>query len=185
MADSAICAAIAANAAASSRAPMLTASKSANRYSELTTNAAPCAGSLALSASRGTRSPAGSKKGERAAYTLRDAGGGRRPGAGVGWTLVVRLEKDAQALGLAGALPPDAAGRRLRCRRPQWEDLPPTMGSGSGSFPSCSLLHGLLEGIRERAAGWAAHGSREGVGRDGARRAVEPDPAAEARALCA
>ena len=62
-------------------------------------------------------------------------------------------------------------------------DLPPAVGVDPGGRPPRPLLHGLLGGVREGAAPGAALGGGPGVGRDGARRAVEPDFAAAAGAL--
>src|SRR4051812_30130422 len=88
-------------------------------------------------------------------------------------------------MGLAGAVSPDPAGRRVCDRRPQREDVPPAMGSDPGGFPPRLLLHGFLGGVRERDSAGAAHGGRQRVGADGARRAVESNVTSTTRALCA
>src|SRR5947209_11819816 len=49
------------------------------------------------------------------------------------------------------------------------------MGSDPGGLPRRAVLHGLLGGLLEGDPRRATLGGREGVGADGARRAVEPD----------
>ena len=57
------------------------------------------------------------------------------------------------------------------------------VASDSRQISSGSLLHGLLGSLHEGAAGSAAHGGGQRVGRDSARRAVESDIASAVGAL--
>src|SRR5581483_1440705 len=147
-----------------------------NRSSPPMKNAPHCAGWSASSASRGRPSATGSKKSRRAPGLERQpdcAGfaGGRRPGTGR--TLVVRAEKEPQALDLARPVPLVTSGSRLRHRRPQRGDLPPVVGAYPGELSHGALLHRLLGGLSERHPGRSTYSSRQRQRPDGSRRTLE------------